>query len=335
MTYRFRLTFYHSRPGLFRFEEPSKSFSMGGGIDLTVTARDAKLLSEATRYHIEAGGFPDEESARSAGGRLRLCLRVLNAMLGLGISVPTKDTTSGGASAEMKKELHEKHGAVVLDTIVGLAVFPDDEHYVEMVVAGHGHVYPGDPAYLFTALAEVWPIEMSLDERSQDALEILGHAMTEASPRSKFLLTYLAVERMVERSKRSDAAVAVIKGLQEQVRAAGLEPREADSLIGALAQLHERSLTSALSDLGRRIKTEELYCDRSPAEFLSLCIEVRNRIVHNADTPNGVDLNKISDGLRKFCMMLIWTRNQLPSVSVHVPGSVVSIPKGGLSIRVM
>lgn len=335
MTYRFRLTFHHSRPGLFRFEEQSKSFPVSHDMELTVAARGAKTLSEATRYHIEARGFRDEETAWSAGERLRLCLRVVNAMLGLGISVPTKDTTSGGVAAEIKKAMHEKHGAVVLDTIVGLAVFPDDEHYVEMVVAGHGKVFPGDPTYLFTALSEVWPVEMSFDERSQDALEILGHAITEASPRSKFLLTYLAVERMVERTKRSDAAIELIKQLQAEVRAAGLERREADSLVGALAQLHERSFSSALSDLGRRIETEESFYDRPPAEFLSLCIKVRNQIVHNAAIPDGIDLNKISDGLRKLCMMLIWTHNQLPTVSVHVPGSVVSIPKGGLSFQVM
>jgi hypothetical protein len=260
---------------------------------------------------------------------------VLNAMLGLGISVPTKDLTSGGLSAAVKEEVREKHGAVALDTIVGLAVFPDDDRYIELVVAGQAQVYPGDPTYLFTALSKVWAIEMRFDDRSQDALEILGHAMTEASPRSKFLLTYLAVERMVERSMRSEAAIELIKQLQDQVRSAGLEAREAASLIGALAQLCERSFSSALIELGRRIKTDEKFCDKPLTKFLSHCVDVRNRIVHNATIPDDVDLNKVSDGLRKFCMMLIWTYNQIPSVTVQVPGSVVSIPKGGLTVRVI
>jgi hypothetical protein len=186
MTYRFRLTFYHSRPGLFRFEEQRKSLSVGDDIELTVVARDAESLSEAKHFHIEAGGFPNEEAARSAGEHLRLRLRLLNAMLGLGISVPTKDSTSGGLSAAVKQEIREKHGAVALDTIVGLAVFPDADGYFEFVVAGQAQVYPGDPTYLFTALSKVWPIEIRFDDRSQDALEILGHAMAEASPRSKF-----------------------------------------------------------------------------------------------------------------------------------------------------
>jgi hypothetical protein len=335
MTYRFRLTFYHSRPGLFRFEEQRKSFSVSDDIELTVAARDAESLSEATRFHIEACGFPNEEAAWTAGEHLRLRLRVLNAILGLGISVPTKDSTSARLSPAVKEKVREKHGVVALDTIVGLAVFPDDDRYVEFVVAGQGQVYPGDPTYLFTALSKVWQIEMRLDERSRDALEILGHAMTEASPRSQFLLTYLAVERMVERTMRSEAAIQLIKQLQDQVRSAGLEAGEAHSLIGALAQLRERSFRSALLELGHRIKTDKKFCDKTLTEFMSYCIGARNKIAHNAAIPDDVDLNNVSDGLRKFCMMLIWTYNQIPNVEIHVPGSVVSIPTDRFTIRMM
>ena len=70
-------------------------------------------------------------------------------MPGLGISVPTKDLTSGGLSAAVKQEVREKHGAVALDTIVGLAVFPDADGYFEFVVAGQAQVYPGDPTYFY------------------------------------------------------------------------------------------------------------------------------------------------------------------------------------------
>jgi hypothetical protein len=334
-TYRFRLTFHHSRAGLFRFEKQAETFTLSGGLELTVVARDAQSLSEATRFHMEGRGYENEESARSAGERLRLRLRLMNALLGLGVTVPTKDTTSGGLSDEIKEKMREQSGAIVLDTIVGLAVFPDDERYVEFVTAAHAQVHPGDPTYLFTALSEFWPIEMCLDERSQDALEILGHAVTEASPRTKFLLTYLAAERLVDRSMRSTHAIELIRKFQKEVRMAGLEAREADSLMGALAALHERSFSSALVDLGRSVQTEEKFGDKPLREFLSSCIEIRNKIVHNAAPSSDMDLNKMSDGLRKFCMGLIWTHNQIPHVSVQIPGSVVTIPEGGLSIRVM
>jgi hypothetical protein len=254
-----------------------------------MAARDSNSLSEATRYHIEAQGFPNEEAARSAGEHLRLRLRILNAMLGLGISMPTKDTTSGGVSAEIKKEMQDRFGIIAHDTIVGLAVFPNDDCHVEFVMAGEAKVHPADPTYLFTALSEIWPIEMRLDERSQDALEILDHAVKEASPRSKFLLTYLAVEQMVERGMRSDASIAVIKELQDHVRAAGLEPRETASLIGAVGMLRERSFSSALTDLGRRIRSDEKFCDKPLTEFLSSCIAIRNKIAHHAIIPEDLD----------------------------------------------
>ena len=87
-------------------------------------------------------------------------------------------------------------------------------------------MYPSDPSYLFTALSELWRVEMRFDQRAEDALEILGRATTETSVRARFLLNYLALERMVDRANRSDAARALITEFQERVRSAGLGERE-------------------------------------------------------------------------------------------------------------
>jgi|SRR5208337_527958 len=91
MGFRFRLTFRHSSPGFFRFEEQSIPVELAEGLDLILTARDADSLARAARFHIEGRGFPYEESARSVGERLRLRLRVLSSLLGLGIAVPAVD----------------------------------------------------------------------------------------------------------------------------------------------------------------------------------------------------------------------------------------------------
>ena len=95
----------------------------------------------------------------------------------------------------MKQEVREKHGAVALDTIVGLAVFPDADRYIEFVMAAQAQVYPGDPTYLFTALSKVWPIEIRFDDRSQDALRNSWPRHGGGIATIKFLLTYLAVEK--------------------------------------------------------------------------------------------------------------------------------------------
>jgi hypothetical protein len=334
MGFRFRLTFHHMTHGFFHFEDESKTFSLHDGLELTLTARDADMLAQAARFHLEARGFADEETARAAGERLRLRLRVLNSLLGLGITVPSVDTTSGSVSSAIKEKVLREEGAVVLDNIAGLAVFPDDDNYFEYVMAGTANVYPSDPSYLFRALAQVWPIEMQLDERAEDALEILGHATTETSLRAKFLLTYLATERMVDRAARSDAAKALLKEFQERVRSSDLEKREADSLCGSLAYLNEQSFASALLALADRIADPPEVQGKSLRDFLLECITARNRISHNAALGPETNLQELSDGLRRFVMGLIWTANHIPIVSIDVPASAISIPAGSMNIRI-
>lgn len=334
MNFRFRLTFHHVSPGFFHFEDETKAFQIEGGPEVILVARDADTLSKASRFHLEGRGFPDEETARKVGERLRLRLRVLNSLLGLGIDVPTTDMTSGSVSEEVKEKILLENNGIVLDNIAGLAVFPDDDKYFEYVMAMSGNVYPSDPSFLFKALGQVWPLEMQLDERAQDALEILGRATTETSPRTRFLLTYLAAERMVDRPSRSDQAKELIKDFQEQVRCAGLTPKEADSLCGALAYLNEQSFPSALFNLVGLINNPPELKGRRMRDFLSECVSARNKIAHNALHSPDINILELADGLRQFVMILIWTENHIPSISIDVPASAVSIPDGGLTIRV-
>src|SRR5688572_22248820 len=103
MSFQFRLTFSHSHPGFFRFDEESKDIQLPSGETLSLVARDSEKLVNATRYHFAMSSFPDVSSARARGSQLRTHLQVLNAALSLGLQIPTEDTTSGGISAEAKK----------------------------------------------------------------------------------------------------------------------------------------------------------------------------------------------------------------------------------------
>jgi hypothetical protein len=338
MGFRFRLTFHHRTPGFFRFDDHSKTFSLTDDIEVTLVACDADTLSEAKHFHFEARGFPDEKNARAAGERLRLRLRVLNSLLDLGITVPTVDTTSAHVSDTIKRKLLQENGSVLLDSIVGLAVFPDDDNFFEFVVAGNLDVHSSGPSYLFGALKQFWPIEMQFDERTEDALEILGRATTETSLRARFLLIYLAAERMVDRAARSDAAKSLISEFQKRVRSAGLDEQEADSLCGALAQLNEQSFSNALAALADRITDPPQIHGKPLRKFLADCVAARNRIAHNAALEAALEaetnLQELADGLRHFVMTLIWTANRIPPVSIDVPPSTVSIPAKGISIRI-
>jgi hypothetical protein len=325
MGFRFRLTFHHPSPGFFRFDKQSVPVCLGDELTVILAARDADTLARAKRYHIEGRGFPTEEAARSVGERLRLRLRVLNWLLGLGITVPVVDSRRAAVADAVKEKVLGETGGVIVDTIEGLGVIPDDPDHFEQVVAGGASVYPSDPAYVLAALAVVWPVEMQLDERAEDALQILGGAATEPSPRARFLTTYLALERMIDRLPRSEAAQKLIEELQDRVQKSALDDADKKSLVSSLGNLREQSFRTALFALVARLNPPPTIDGMPGNKFLSECVDIRNTIAHNAMLDSKVDLVKVSAGLRHFVMSLIWSMNGIPDVSVNVPPSTVQI----------
>lgn len=88
------------------------SVELGGGLDIILSARDADTLVKATGFHFEGRGFLNEEDARLVGERLRLRVRILNGLLGLGIVVPSVDSRrSTLADAVNEKILRETGGS--------------------------------------------------------------------------------------------------------------------------------------------------------------------------------------------------------------------------------
>jgi len=335
MSFCFRLTLHHRTPGLFHFDTETTAIEIGNGQELLLSARNASTLSEATSFHFEGGGFPDKVTAREAGEKLRIRLRVLNAMLGLGITVPLQDSITIVVASAIKDEILEKHNVVVLDTTEGLSVFPDDGRHCESVLSMRLNVYPSDPIYIFNALTKIWNLNIVLDQRTEDALHILNLAETETSPRAKFLITYLALETLIQKESRSEMAINLLENFQQQVCQSNLDKRESDSLVGALANLRERSFSSALTEFLNRIETFKELKGRPIRKFFSECISTRNSIAHNAVIDPKINLDDLSGGIKEFMLCLIWTFNQIPSVTFDVPASSILIPEGGLTIRVV
>lgn len=329
------------QPGKLPFAKPEVQIQVSEKLTLEIAARNAETLDEATNFHIDGGGFESVEAAGLAAEALRVRLRLLNAILGLGINIPVGNQVSAQASDEIKVKLKAEQGATVVDSVWGASVFPDDGLHFEYVVSGNIVVSPSDPEYLLEGIKKLWTLDISLDKQSEDALQLLSLATQENSERASFLTSYLALEELVERRPRSDAAKEVIKHFKKQLRelaADGAHPlqlAEAASLSGVLGSLNEESFSSALSRLGKQITEPKDICGMSIPNFLSLCIDTRNKIAHHAEPETPIPLSELSNGLRNFVLMLVWTRNKLPNFRLNTPPSAVSIPPGGLSIRVM
>jgi hypothetical protein len=333
VSYRFRLTFHHPVPGFFRFEEQSVPIKIENKHDWDLTARDADKLIDATKFHIESRGYSDERMARESGERLRLRLRVLNAMLSLGLCIPTIDSFSGMTSPEIKSKVLSKTGYVALDTISGLCIIPDDDRHFEYVWSARVEAYPSDHQYLLNAIRDIWPIAMILDDRTEDALNILNIAATESSPRARFLTAYLALERMIDRSPRSEEAKKLIRSFEDGVNSSQLSDKDKISLKGALESLHVESFKSALLQFSERIREPKEISGLPVRDFFSKCVDTRNKIAHNAKLGPEINLQDLSLSLTREVLSLIWTTHGIPSISIFYPGSSVSF--GPTEIRAL
>lgn len=332
MKYKFRLVFYHSKPGFFRVDEKYINYSLNDDLVISLCPRDSDCLLTASKYHIDGGSFSSEQEALDCGEKLRIHLRMMNCMLDLGLSIPTSDGVSGSVSKEIKNKIREE-GRELLDTIIGLCVYPDDEKHFEHVASGKINVFPSDPFYVLKGLKDSWVNTFNLDQETSEVIEILNISVRESSPKIKFLATYLAMEQIIKRKMRSDRAQDLIDQFIEITETSTLSESEKASLSGALGYLKEQSFSSAFSNFSRRIENPTKINGESVTKFVSNCIKLRNKIAHNVAIDNLPQIEEYTKHLRNMAMSILWTENSFPAFSVYRPADQFAMEK--MEIRVL
>lgn len=332
-SYLFRLTFSAPKNQVFPIPSATCEFSLPPNTVAILVARNAETLADATSLHIQVGGFPDAATARLSGERLRQQLRILNAVLHLGLNIPVGDTVSSQAAESVKIRAKEKSGETIVDSVRGVNVFPDDGEHFEAFPAGQFSVFPSDATHALKSLAEMWKLDLSLDERSEEALNLLGAARNDASPRTAFLATYLAMEILVVRRPRSDAAKALLKSIDENIAQSSLQDSDKASLRGAISKLNEESYGAAFRRLATGIQEPKEIAGYPVADLLRISRRVRNDIAHGAHVDASIDISKLGGALRTMALMLIWSRCKLPSFTTQRPAS--SIRADHMEIRVL
>lgn len=338
--FRFRLTTATRLPGLLRLEAKDTSIALPDGHTVHVVSRNGESLATASKFHFESGFYESEQEARKAGEHLRLCLRLLNAGLALGMNIPLDDHVSGSLAQAVKDKAKSEHGAEVMDNVWGIMIFPDDEQHIEFTMHGELDVSPSDTEYWLSGLPQLWESTFTLDESSEEAVELLALAALEQSPRSAFLVTYLALEQLVPTRKRSGRALALLKRLEKWVVKAALRKHrpisapEKEALLGSLGRLHHESTGNALirfaeANKGRKVEGVAIK------QFIKNCIATRHITAHPGKSrtqPNYVSLSK---GLRHIAACLLWSKNAIPNLQIKTPASSISFQRGGMQARVI
>lgn len=324
MTYRFRLTAHCSSPGFFALNEPESRFDLES-CSVVVRPRDSDSLATAKRYHFEATGFDSESAARQAGERLRQAWQVLIAALGLRLVVPREDKETGRLGEDLVAKSLDL-GQTILPTCSGLFTFPDDPNVAEFVTNGEADTYIEAPK-LFEMLAVAWTAEPTMDPPLQQSLDLLAQAGTGISPAANFLATYLALETLVPRKQRSEAALMLLESLKQAVSESALNESERGSLLGALGGLKEESFRSALKRHVASISAPTEIDGLPLQRIVSESVEIRNVLAHGGTVPDVGRLNALTGALRKFALMCVWTRAKLPPITLHRPPDRIRMTK--------
>jgi hypothetical protein len=330
--YKFRLVIFHSRPGFFHIEKELIDYSLSEKLIIQLAPRDSNNLINASKYHIECGGFSSKGEAKDCGEKFRTHLRLLNCVLDLGLSIPSVDGTSGSVSEAIKNKVRQD-GGELLDTIIGLHVYPDDEKHFEHVVSGKMNVFPSDPYYVLKGIKDTWNNTFELNENTSEVIEILNISVRETSPKVKYLATYLAMEQIIERKMRSKNAQDLIDRFIQLTNNSELPELEKTSLAGSLGYLREQSFSSAFTSFSKRITSPEAIKEMPVTKFVSECIKLRNKIAHNVAVDSMPNIEEYTRKLRNMAMSILWSENNFPDFSVYRPDDQIEMEK--MEIRVL
>lgn len=326
MTYRFRLTAYHPAPGFFALDEKVASITLADGLEISLVPRDADTLGAATKYHFEAGGFPTEDAARAAGEHLRQSLQFLIAVFGLTLRMPTEDKVSSSTNQAIKDKAREM-GLQLFDSYSGLSILPDDGMSAEFVVAGAGEVRPSDPTFVLKAIDAVWSLNVQLDDTSKRVLELLAIGAAHVSDVIKFLTTYLAVELLIPRRQRSPEAIALLNEFSVRVAQSDLQATERDGLVSALGHLRAEPFSVAFRSFMATIDSPKEFGGVLVKDLAGDSIRLRNAIAHQASPQDLAKAGSLANALRQFALSNVWTRHQIPPITLNRPADSIAITK--------
>ena len=338
-SYKARLIFSSRTAGLFNWPSGSHEWTLPSGHKATLFARHADALDQATELHIDVFGFKSPGTALEVGETLRGALRLANAVLGLGLVVPSEaqEKPKLRVSEHVKNRIEEAHGARVADCVFGLNVLREADE-IEYATQGRLRAKPSDSRFILEATTKLWSVHSRLDDLSSTACELLNSALQDASPRSAFLTTFLALDLLLERRPRSDQSLALLDRLIERVEKSRIDVGDRNRLkaylgggkrTGLSAEIEQFALTGNNNDL----KIGELTL----LEFLKDCNKVRQRLAHpskepNADILDSAPLHERAVELRKIVLAIVWARNGLPDFQIDRPSDVVSMDTMTLTV---
>ncbi|MEU5046525.1 hypothetical protein [Streptomyces griseorubiginosus] len=264
-----------------------------------------QLLCDATNFVIRGEGYATQDEAARDGERWRDVITRAFARIHLaadfGDRQPVNMLTKSG-----EEWLSGLMGRPVLAHLSGVTVF-EDQPDLRFVAAPslEGRKRPSEERnrLVFTQAAL---LHDPLDRSERVAFDLYSSSFFQPSADSRLLMLTMAIESLLVRQPRSDAARAHVTAMMEATKAnVDLNHSERDSLRKSLEDLRNESIGQAGKRLARTLEPRS-YAGQAPAAFFSRCYTMRSELTHgNVPRPNRRDVDVLAASLELFVADLL------------------------------
>lgn len=251
-------------------EAGERSLSIGGCTVNVRVPREPELLNP-TRIVLNVRGFPDEDSARAYGRRLKDAVAVAAALQQFGV-----DLGEGRASAmlddTLKDRIKAEKGITLREDLHGLDVFHDDGHVRHLEVSPQ-ESGASPPAALLAPVGAAFERVDELPKAILEVVQLLNAADYAGVPAARITLCLFAIEVMAPQIGWSRGGRTLLNDLILAVNAsASVNDEESNQLAQSLAMLQEFgplsnvrvwALLKALGMTAHWRELSEIYAARS------------------------------------------------------------------------
>jgi hypothetical protein len=251
--------------------------------DVTVLAAGEKF-DGASEIAFQAGGFPSEADARTAGETLRGWVRLASVVSALGIDVGKDDAFAsqlGEAGKARVADALENMGAFLVGDVHGLVVYEEQEgkRPVVMSLRARGSwSITGDS--FRDIVAGVAVSTQPVNDKLALACDLVSLSDRETSDRARLVTVVTALEVLSERPERPGPILACVNDLIDEVKkrrkAAGTSEQDSfQSLLGAMKDLKLVSITASMMEQAELSQTGP-----ETGKLITRCYKCRSELVH-------------------------------------------------------
>lgn len=284
--YCFRIRVDMPRPSGLGVDEPTLTATVTGVGEVTlVSLDDTRPLSQADTVIISGPRFPTKAAASDAAARVRSCLQVALARIGIGADFGDRRPHDEGMSADGRERVLRKYGTRIMNNVHGTQVYECDPPPTFVVAPPAPTLAVVSPPGAFE---NAFAASAARSREPSPSLEVAydlfaASFFVTGQADARFLMLMMAVEAMLDFERRPPAVLAHVESLIEATRELEVpadEENHRQALLTALRFQRHESIGHAGRRLARTLGDRTYGLGAMPEKFFSSCYETRSRLVH-------------------------------------------------------